>query len=198
MFQPFSHKSFAFTKTLPRYTRKKKKKNVNKEAQTNLYVTLIHKCSWRKWNSPAGELHLPYREALKGAMTSTQRLVWLQCSGYCGVYLTAYFLLILPGFSRMDTSARLPETLASPQWHLSFRSLRYAWCAFPLLFARLLSAACSQGEEWDQRFHTVSRDLNKWSSSKTIFPHLSPARGFICLVICCRVSRLTGATDDGK
>lgn len=51
---------------------------------------------------------------------------------------------------------------------------------------------CSQGEEWDQRFHAVKRDLNKWSSSKTIFPHLSLARGFICLVICNRVSRLTG------
>lgn len=56
----------------------------------------------------------------------------------------------------------------------------------------------SEGEQWDQRFHTVRRDLNKWSSSKTIFPHLSAARGFICLVICNRVSRLMGATDEGK
>ena len=72
----------------------------------------------------------------------------------------------------------------------------------PRLFSFFLPdfffATCSQGEEWDQRFHTVRRDLNKWSSSKTIFPHLSPARGFICLVICNGASRLTGATDDGK
>lgn len=68
----------------------------------------------------------------------------------------------------------------------------------PLLFAWLLFAMCSQGEEWDQRFYTVRRDLNKWSSSKTIFPHLSPARRFICLVICNSVNRLTEATDEGK
>lgn len=69
---------------------------------------------------------------------------------------------------------------------------------FPFFFAWLLSATCSQGEERDQRFNAVSWDLNKWSSSKTIFPHLSPAKRFICLVICDRASRLTEAVDEGK
>lgn len=40
------------------------------------------------------------------------------------------------------------------------------------------------GAKWDHRFHPVSWDLNKWSSLKTISPHLSLAKGFICLTIC--------------
>lgn len=110
---------------------------------------------------------------------------------YCRVDLVGYFLLILPGFFSTDTQAHFLEILALVQCNLSFKSLWNAWCDFPSL-CLTYSAWCFQAEEWDQRFHTVRRDLNKWSSSKSIFPHLSPARGFICLVICNMVSRLKG------
>lgn len=109
----------------------------------------------------------------------------------------ASFSLIPPGIFSVDIWTRLSKILALVQWNMSFRSRRNAWCVSPF-FAWLLLATCSQGEKWDQRFHSVRRDLNKWSSSKTIFPHLSGARRFICFVICNRVRRLMGAMDEGK
>lgn len=54
-------------------------------------------------------------------------------------------------------------------------------------------------KKWDLRFHPVMRDLNKSFSSKTsFFSHLSPLRGFICLVICNRARCMIGAMDKGS
>lgn len=110
----------------------------------------------------------------------------------CRLYLIASFLLILPGFFYTDTWTRLAKILRN----MSFKSLMW----FPPLFAQLLFffAICTQGEKWDQRFQPVRWDLNKWFSSKTIFPHLSSVRGFICLVICTSVNRLMVSMDKGR
>lgn len=121
-----------------------------------------------------------------------------------GVWLHCWLLQGLFGSILNLHSVLIPHHtyISSPHDNISIGAMKLHFCemldVISLLFASLLFATHCQGEEWDQRFNTVRQDLNKWSSSKTIFPHLSPARGFICLVICSRVNRVIWATDEGN